>query len=156
MATPWARHLLATWLHLQNSAVSHMGSTHLWTRSTFTDVSSPSGLSHPVPPWRQALPKQGRGNYILPPSSSACLLWKQSGGGKEAPTVAKARLRPLAIALIGVDQLLPLWTHPTGSDFVRGSKLAAKPTWLSNGDSPGRKFCYSRAYGRQLNVPPQQ
>ena len=36
-------------------------------------------------------------------------------------------LRPLAVALIGVDQLLPLWTHPTGSDFVRGSKLVAKP-----------------------------
>ena len=36
-------------------------------------------------------------------------------------------LRPLAVALIGVDQLPPLWTHPTGSDFVRGSKLVAKP-----------------------------
>ena len=33
-------------------------------------------------------------------------------------------LRPLAVALIGVDQLPPLWTHPTGSDFVRGSRLA--------------------------------
>ena len=36
-------------------------------------------------------------------------------------------LFPLAVALIGVDQLPPLWTHPTGSDFVRGSKLVAKP-----------------------------
>ena len=27
----------------------------------------------------------------------------------------------------GVDQLPPLWTHPTGSNFVRGSKLVAKP-----------------------------
>ena len=36
-------------------------------------------------------------------------------------------LRPLAVALLGVDQLPPLWTHPTGSDFVRGSKLVAKP-----------------------------
>ena len=36
-------------------------------------------------------------------------------------------LRPLAVALMGVDQLPPLWTHPTGSDFVRGSKLVAKP-----------------------------
>ena len=25
------------------------------------------------------------------------------------------------------DQLPPLWTHPTGSDFVRGSRLVAKP-----------------------------
>ena len=31
------------------------------------------------------------------------------------------------VSLIGDDQLPPLWTHPTGSDFVRGSKLVAKP-----------------------------
>ena len=36
-------------------------------------------------------------------------------------------LQPLAVSLIGVDKAPPLWTHPTGCDFVRGSKLVAKP-----------------------------
>ena len=36
-------------------------------------------------------------------------------------------LQPLAVSLIGVDQAPPLWTHPTGCDFVRGTKIVAKP-----------------------------
>ena len=36
-------------------------------------------------------------------------------------------LQPLAVSLIGVDEAPPLWTHPTGCDFVRGSKIVAKP-----------------------------
>ena len=71
--------------------------------------------------------EQGCGKSILPSPNSACFSWKQSRNRKEAPTVAMARSTPLAVALIGVDQLPPLWTHPTGSDFVRGSKLVAKP-----------------------------
>ena len=47
--------------------------------------------------------------------------------GKKLQQWQKQGLRPLAVAFIGVDQLPPLWTHPTGSDFVRGSKLVAKP-----------------------------
>ena len=38
-----------------------------------------------------------------------------------------ARFTPTSCRTNGVDQLPPLWTHPTGSDFVRGSKLVAKP-----------------------------
>ena len=34
---------------------------------------------------------------------------------------------PLAVALLGIDQLPPLWAHPTGSIFVRGSKFVARP-----------------------------
>ena len=41
-------------------------------------------------------------------------------------------LQPLAVSLIGVDEAPPLWTHPTGCDFVRGSKLIAKPHVLQN------------------------
>ena len=33
---------------------------------------------------------------------------------------------PLAVALLGIDQLPPLWAHPTGSIFVRGSKFVAR------------------------------
>ena len=36
-------------------------------------------------------------------------------------------LQPLAVSLIGVDEAPPLWTHPTGCDFVRGSKIVARP-----------------------------
>ena len=36
-------------------------------------------------------------------------------------------LQPLAVSLIGVDEVPPLWTHPTGCNFVRGSKIAARP-----------------------------
>ena len=28
---------------------------------------------------------------------------------------------------MGVDQLLPLWTHPTGCDFVRGARITVRP-----------------------------
>ena len=59
-------------------------------------------------------------------------------------------LRPLAVALIGVDQLLPLWTHPTGSDFVRGSKLVAKPLVAEQRKLRTQE---QELVGRQLNVP---
>lgn len=64
--------------------------------------------------------------YCLPPVVHAF-------HGNKVDTGKKLRQRewqglcPLAVSLIGDDQLPPLWTHPTGSDFVRGSKLVAKP-----------------------------
>ena len=62
-------------------------------------------------------------------------------------------LRPLAVALIGVDQLPPLWTHPTGSDFVRGSKLVAKPHVAEQRKLTQTQVLLPRACGRQLNFP---
>ena len=106
-----------------------------------------------MPSWRQALSEQGRGNCILPPPIVQAFHGSKVEVGKKLQQWQRQGLRPLAVALIGVDQLPPLWTHPTGSDFVRGSKLVAKPTWRSNESSPGRKSCYFRAYGRRLNVP---
>ena len=64
--------------------------------------------------------------YCLPPVVHA-FYGSKVEVGKKLQQWQKQGLRPLAVALIGVDQLPPLWTHPTGSDFVRGSKLAAKP-----------------------------
>ena len=94
VATPWARHILTTRLHPQNPAFPHLRSTHLRTRSTFTDVGLPSGFSNPLSSWRQALSEQGCRNCILPPPNSACFLWKQSRHRKKAPTVAMARFTP--------------------------------------------------------------
>ena len=31
------------------------------------------------------------------------------------------------MSLIGVEDAPPLWTHPTGCDFIRGGKLVVKP-----------------------------
>ena len=64
--------------------------------------------------------------YCLPPVVHA-FHGNKVDTGKKLKQWQWQGLRPLAVALIGVDQLPPLWTHPTGSDFVRGSKLVAKP-----------------------------
>ena len=64
--------------------------------------------------------------YCLPPIVHA-LHGSKVDIGKKLQQWQWQGLRPLAVALIGVDQLPPLWTHPTGSDFIRGSKLVAKP-----------------------------
>ena len=64
--------------------------------------------------------------YCLPPIVHA-FHGSKVEVGKKLQQWQRQGLRPLAVALIGVDQLPPLWTHPTGSDFVRGSKLVAKP-----------------------------
>ena len=36
-------------------------------------------------------------------------------------------LAPLSVALLGVEQLPPLWTHSNGCDFVRGGRFVVKP-----------------------------
>ena len=36
-------------------------------------------------------------------------------------------LQPLAVALLGIEEAPPLWTHPMGCDFVRGTRIVAKP-----------------------------
>ena len=35
-------------------------------------------------------------------------------------------LLPLAVALLGTEEAPPLWTHPMGCDFVRGTRIVAK------------------------------
>ena len=64
--------------------------------------------------------------YCLPPIVHA-FHGSKVGIGRKLQQWKWQGLRPLAVALMGVDQLPPFWTHPTGSDFVRGSKLVAKP-----------------------------
>ena len=64
--------------------------------------------------------------YCLPPIVHA-FHGSKVGIGRKLQQWKWQGLRPLAVALMGVDQSPPLWTHPTGSDFVRGSKLVAKP-----------------------------
>ena len=54
------------------------------------------------------------------------------GLGQQLQQWLSKGLQPLAVSLIGVDEAPPLWTHPTGCDFVRGSKLIAKPHVLQN------------------------
>ena len=62
-------------------------------------------------------------------------------------------LFPLAVALIEVDQLRPLWTHPTGSDFLRGSKLVAKPHVAEQRKLTRTQVLLLQSLWNQLNFP---
>ena len=64
--------------------------------------------------------------YSMPPIVHAFHGSKVGLGHKLQQWQSKG-LQPLAVSLIGVDEAPPLWTHPTGCDFVRGSKIVAKP-----------------------------
>ena len=64
--------------------------------------------------------------YSLPPILHAFHGSKVDLGHQLQQWLSKG-LQPLAVSLIGVEEAPPLWTHPTGCDFVRGSKLVAKP-----------------------------
>ena len=125
MATPWARHLLATRLHLPPFLT--------WARPIFEQGAlSPMSVlpaDFPIlclPGDKLFQSKDVEKAYCLPPIVHA-FHGSKVEIGKKLQQWQRQGLRPLAVALIGVDQLPPLWTHPTGSDFVRGSKLVAKP-----------------------------
>ena len=60
--------------------------------------------------------------YGLPPVVHASH-GSKVGLGQKLQQWQSQGLQPLAVSLIGVDKAPPLWTHPTGCDFVRGSKL---------------------------------
>ena len=64
--------------------------------------------------------------YGLPPVVHA-FHGSKVGLGQKLQQWQSKGLQPLAVSLIGVDEAPPLWTHPTGCDFVRGSKLVGKP-----------------------------
>ena len=64
--------------------------------------------------------------YCLPPIVHA-FQGNKVRIGKKLQKWQKQGPYPLAVALLGIDQLPPLWAHPTGSIFVRGSKFVAKP-----------------------------
>ena len=69
--------------------------------------------------------------YSLPPIVHA-FHGSKVGLGQQLRQWLNKGLQPLAVSLIGVDEAPPLWTHPTGCDFVRGSKLIAKLHVLQN------------------------
>ena len=106
-----------------------MGPTHLGAGSALPHV----GLPGPFP----SSASQGSGDklfeskelddgYDLPPVVHA-FHGSKVGLGQKLQQWQSKGLQPLAVSLIGVDEAPPLWTHPTGCDFVRGSKLVAKP-----------------------------
>ena len=70
--------------------------------------------------------------------------------GKKLQKWQKQGPYPLAVALLGIDQLPPLWTHPTGSEFVRGSKSLLNPMLQSSVNSLKRKCSYFSACGHRL------
>ena len=88
--------------------------------------------------------------YCLPPIVHA-FQGNKVRIGKKLQKWQKQGPYPLAVALLGIDQLPPLWAHPTGSIFVRGSKFVAKPYVAPN--LPTCKYYCSRAFGRQKQCP---
>ena len=65
-------------------------------------------------------------NFCLPPIVHS-FLGNKVRMGRKLKALRQRGLAPLSTALLGVDQLLPLWTHPTGCDFVRGARITVRP-----------------------------
>jgi hypothetical protein len=70
--------------------------------------------------------KEVDSNYSLPPIVHAYHGNKVNLGRKLAERQEEG-LAPLSAALLGIQQLPPLWTHSNGCDFVRGGRFVVKP-----------------------------
>ena len=70
--------------------------------------------------------KEVDSNHSLPPIVHAYQGNKVNLGRKLQERQEKG-LAPLSAALLGVEQLPPLWTHSNGCDFVRGGRFVVKP-----------------------------
>ena len=90
--------------------------------------------------------------YSLPPIVHA-FHGSKVGLGHKLQQWQHKGLQPLAVSLIGVDEAPALWTHPTGCDFVRGSKIVAKPHVPQNRSLTKTQVLLLRAFGRQWKPP---
>ena len=63
--------------------------------------------------------------YSLPPIVHAFHGSKVALGRKLAAQQSEG-LQPLLISLLGVEQAPPLWTHPDGCDFIRGTSIKSR------------------------------
>ena len=63
--------------------------------------------------------------YSLPPVMHA-FHGNKAALGRKLEKWQGVGLQPLAVALLGTKEAPPLWTHPTGCDFVRGTRIVAK------------------------------
>ena len=70
--------------------------------------------------------KEVDSNHSLPPIVHAYQGNKVTLGRKLQERQDKG-LAPLSAALLGVEQLPPLWAHSNGCDFVRGGRFVVKP-----------------------------
>ena len=64
-------------------------------------------------------------SYSLPPIVHAFHGSKVALGRKLAVQQSEG-LQPLPISLLGVEQAPPLWTHPDGCDFIRGTSIKSR------------------------------
>ena len=104
-----------------------MGQTNLRAGSILTHVNFPSRLSNPLLPGDKLFQsKDVDSNHSLPPIVHAYQGNKVSLGRKLQEWQEKG-LAPLGTALLGVEQMPPLWTHSNGCDFVRGGRFVVKP-----------------------------
>ena len=92
--------------------------------------------------------KELNDGYGLPPVVHA-FHGSKVGLGQKLQQWQSQGLQPLAVSLIGVDKAPPLWTHPTGCDFVRGSKLVAKPQVAQQRSLTRTQVLLLQVFGRQ-------
>ena len=104
-----------------------------WARPSSSKVhsplcqsSQPTSLSSAFPGDKLFQSKELTIGYSLPPILHA-FHGSKVGLGHQLQQWLSKGLQPLAVSLIGVEDAPPLWTHPTGCDFIRGGKLVVKP-----------------------------
>ena len=71
-------------------------------------------------------------SYSLPPIVHAFHGSKVAMGRKLATQKCEG-LQPLPISLLGVEQAPPLWTHPDGCDFIRGTSIKSRQSVMHEG-----------------------
>ena len=126
----WPRHGDSRYIHHEMSG--RMPPFMTWARPIFEQGAlSPMSVlpaEFPIiclPGDKMLQSKEINPGYSLPPIVHAFHGNKMALGRKLAAHQSKG-LQPLPISLLGVEQAPPLWTHPDGCDFIRGTSIKSR------------------------------
>ena len=126
----WPRHGDSRYVH--HDYVDRMPPFMTWARPIFEQGALPSLSVLPAEFPILCLPgdklfqsKEIDLGYSLPPIVHAFHGSKVAMGRKLA-TQKSEGLQPLPISLLGVEHAPPLWTHPDGCDFIRGTSIKSR------------------------------
>ena len=126
----WPRHGDSRYVH--HEYVDRMPPFMTWARPAFEQGALPSLSVLPadfpilcLPGDKAFQSKEIDPSYSLPPIVHAFHGSKVAMGRKLA-TQKSEGLQPLPISLLGVEQAPPLWTHPDGCDFIRGTSIKSR------------------------------
>ena len=126
----WPRHGDSRYVH--HDYLDRMPPFMTWARPIFEQGALPSLSVLPadfpilcLPGDKAFQSKEIDPSYSLPPIVHAFHGSKVAMGRKLA-TQKSEGLQPLPISLLGVEQAPPLWTHPDGCDFIRGTSIKSR------------------------------